>query len=282
MHTMAVQSPFSKSSPQKGTIEGIVSLEIGCCVHLWACMCINHPRAGLPLDGWKSCIIIWIITTIIVVFITINIIMPKSGACSSVYIGSEKDPGCTVDSVLLCWSPNPAFGFFGQEGSGKTRGKSPHFSCSAIPRHPSLSLEGCISVIAFSKTHLPEPPVVWVTNESEWGRHQNSGFGLWSPFFFQTQHLPKESQGGNTSYLMPTSPFFPHGPSYGFPAVLRTGINQSWANSIPTGHINLMLSTALWSLPSSLGSVGVGELMQRWCLMRQSMDQWSHKTQENL
>lgn len=47
-------------------------------------MCVSHPKTGLSLDGWKSCIIvIFIIAIIILVAVTIiTIVMSGNGICS--------------------------------------------------------------------------------------------------------------------------------------------------------------------------------------------------------
>lgn len=51
-------------------------------------MCVNHPRAGLPLDEWKSCISI--IFIFVIVFVTITVIKSGSGICSSVHLRSQE------------------------------------------------------------------------------------------------------------------------------------------------------------------------------------------------
>lgn len=48
----------------------------------------------LSLGGWKSCIIIFVITIIVVLFVTITVIKSGSGICLSVHLGSQKVLDC--------------------------------------------------------------------------------------------------------------------------------------------------------------------------------------------
>lgn len=58
-------------------------------------MCVNHPKTGLSLDAWKSCIIIiFTITIIILVIVTITtIIMSGSAIWSSKQFRSQEVRG---------------------------------------------------------------------------------------------------------------------------------------------------------------------------------------------